>query len=281
VGVELGQFGVWIGLRALGDEGELGLASRVAEELGYGAIWVGGSPRLTDLRAALEGARRIVVASGIVNVWQYEPRELAAEFAELEADHPGRLLVGIGIGHPEATRSYARPLETMSRFIDGLDSASEPLPRERRCMAALGPRMLELSRERSLGAHPYFVPVEHTRYARGRLGPDALLAPELAVVVGEDPDRRRARAYAQLYLRLRNYTSNLERVGFAAEDVSGGGSDRLIDELVPRGTAAVVAAAARRHIEAGADHVCLQTVGVSGVPRSEWTALARELFAGG
>jgi probable F420-dependent oxidoreductase len=135
-------------------------------ELGFGTFWLGGSPRLTALRPLLEATDEIVVASGIVNVWQYEPAVLAAEYSELVRDFPDRVLLGIGIGHPEATSDYRRPLRAMQGFLHGLDAASESVPVAGRCVAALGPTMLELAAERSLGAHPYFVPVDHTRLAR-------------------------------------------------------------------------------------------------------------------
>ncbi|MEA2147973.1 MAG: hypothetical protein QOG59_3560, partial [Solirubrobacteraceae bacterium] len=151
-----------------------------------------------------------------------------------------------------------------------------------RCAAALGPKMLALAAEQSLGTHPYFVCVGHTRWARERLGPSPLLAPELACVLDEDvaAARATARAYAKMYLGLSNYTRALRNHGFSEADIADGGSDRLIDEVVPHGSAEQVAAAAREHLAAGADHVCLQTVGVTGVPRAEWTALAGALGLG-
>jgi probable F420-dependent oxidoreductase len=168
----------------------------------------------------------------------------------------------------------------MRAFLDGLDAADPPVPREERCLAALGPKMLELSAERSRGALSYFVPVEHTRFARERLGDGSLLATELACVLETDTERARqkAREYAQIYLGLRNYTSNLRRFGFTDEDIADGGSDRLIDAIVPHGTAGEIAAVARQHLDAGADHICLQAVGVSGIPREEWSALASALI---
>jgi probable F420-dependent oxidoreductase len=167
----------------------------------------------------------------------------------------------------------------MRAFLDVLDDADTPLPRDQRCLAALGPKMLELCRTRSRGAHTYFVPVAHTRAARAQLGDDALLAPELACVVDRDPEsaRAKARRYAQLYLGLGNYTNNLLRHGFTVDDIADGGSDRLIDAVIPHGGAEDIAAAAREHLDAGANHVCLQPVGASGIPREDWTALAREL----
>ena len=192
------------------------------------------------------------------------------------------MLLGIGIGHPEATSHYSQPLAAMQAFLDGLDSATAPVPRTRRCLAALGPKMLELSAERSLGAHTYFVPLDHTRAARELLGETPSLAPELACVLDDDVDsaRAKARAYAALYLGLRNYTNNLLNHGFSQQDIADGGSDRLIDAIIPHGGAREIAAAAREHLDAGADHVCLQTVGVTGTPRSQWTALASALDIG-
>jgi len=278
--MELTNYGVWTTQRALGSEERLGEAARVAERLGFGAIWLGGSPRLPQTRALLEASERIVVATGIVNVWQYEPALLAREYAQLSAEFPGRLLLGLGIGHPEATSAYERPLAKMRAFLDGLSGAPEPVPREAMCLAALGPRMLDLAAARTLGAHPYFTPVAHTRFARGRLGPGPLVAPELAVVLDSDRERARAtaRRYAHAYLRLRNYRSNLLRHGFDEGDVAGDGSDRLLDAVVPQGDAAALADAVRQHLDAGADHVCVQTVGVSGVPEREWGELAGALL---
>lgn len=232
------------------------------------------------MRPLLEATERLIVATGIVNVWGYQPERLAAEHAELAAAFPGRLLTGIGIGHPEATAEYARPLPTMREFLRGLDEAHLPVPPDQRCLAALGPKMLELSAERSRGSLTYFVPVEHTRFARERLGADAFLATELACVLDGDAERARekARDYARFYLGLRNYTGNLLRFGFTEQDLAQGGSDRLIDAVIPHGSSSDIAAVAREHLEAGADHVCLQPVGARGVPGEEWTALASELL---
>src|ERR1019366_1109471 len=205
------------------------------------------------------------------------------EHAELARAFPGRLLLGIGIGHPEATSDYSRPLSTMRQFFDGLDSAVTPVPRDERAVAALGPKMLDLCADRSLGTLTYFTPVEHTRFARERVGENGLVATELACVLDVDDDRARAtaREYAALYLGLRNYTTNLLRFGFTEQDIAGGGSDRLIDAIIPHGTAEEIAAVAREHLDAGANHVCLQTVGISGIPREQWTAVAAALIRWG
>jgi probable F420-dependent oxidoreductase len=276
--MRLTEVGVWTSYRAIG-ESNAGEAAKLVEALGFGVFWLGGSPLLPTVAPLLDATDTLIVATGVVNVWQNEPATVAAEHHELTQSFPGRLLLGIGIGHPEATSHYSSPLATMRDFFDGLDSADTPVPRDERCAAALGPKMLELSAQRSLGAHSYFTPVQHTRFARERVGTGALLAPELACVLDTDADRARAKAreYAAIYLSLRNYTSNLLRFGFTDQDIADGGSDRLIDAIIPHGTPDEIVAAAREHLDAGADHVCLQPVGVSGIPREEWTALAAAL----
>ena len=276
--MKLSEIGIWTSYRAIGEE-NAGEAARLVEDLGYGAFWLGGSPRLVTVRPLLAATEHLTVATGIVNVWQHEPATLAAEYAALADDFSGRLLVGIGIGHPEATSDYSRPLSTMRAFLDGLDGADPSLPRDERILAALRPKMLGLARERARGAHSYFVPVEHTRAARKLLGDDAVLAPELACVLDPDPVRGQsvARKYAASYLRLRNYTSNLLAFGFTEHDIADGGSDRLIDAIVPHGTAEEIVPVVRAHLDAGANHVCLQAAGVDGIPREEWSALASAL----
>ena len=276
--MQLQKIGIWTTYHAIGEE-HAASAAELGEELGYGAFWLGGSPRLPTVRPLLEASEQLVIATGIVNVWQYEAAELAYEYAALAEEFSDRLLLGIGVGHPEATSEYAKPLTKMRGFLDGLDAAQFSVPSAERCLAALGPKMLELSATRARGAIPYFTPVEHTRFARRLMGERALLAPELACVLDTDTAsaREKARVYAKTYLGLSNYTSNLLKFGFTEQDISGGGSDRLIDAIVPHGSAEQIAAVAREHLDAGADHVCLQPVGVSGIPREEWTALASAL----
>ena len=278
--MNLGTIGVWTSYRPFGIE-RAGEAAKLVEQLGYGAWWVGGSPKVPAIRPILEATTTLTAATGILNVWANEPAETAAQDAELRAEFPGRFVLGIGIGHPEATSDYRRPLKAMREFLDGLDSSPAPPPVQERCLAALRPRMLELARERSAGAHTYFVPVEHTRTARERLGAGALLAPELACVVGTDPVRARevARGYAKLYLGLSNYTKNLLDLGYTEADIADGGSDRLIDAVIPHGSAEEIAEVVRAHLDAGADHVCLQPLGEEGIPRESWTALARVLLS--
>jgi probable F420-dependent oxidoreductase len=263
--MEIGTIGVWRSKR----HGTSGLDE--IEALGYGAFWLGGSPSLAETRPYLEATTNLPIATGILNIWQHDPQDVAREFAGF----PERFLLGIGVGHPEATSDYTRPLKAMRDFFDGLE-----LPKDRLVAAALGPKMLDLAKERSLGTHPYFIDAQHTRFARERLGAGALVAPEVAVVVEQDAERARtiAREYAQTYLGLRNYTSNLLKFGYTERDIDNGGSDRLIDAVIPHGGAGQVADAVRAHLEAGADHVCIQPLGHGSHPADDYRALAEELL---
>jgi probable F420-dependent oxidoreductase len=271
----LGRIGIW----RRHPEGADGLAE--LEQLGYGTLWLGVSPGLADVRPYLESTRTLTIATGILNVWRHDPADVAAAHGRLNDEFGGRFLLGIGIGHPEVTSEYRKPLPTMRAFLDGLDAAERPVPRDQRAVAALGPKMLDLAAERSLGAHPYFTPPEHTRFARERVGQGVLVAPEVTVVVEPDTDTARelARAFAARYLALTNYTANLLRHGFTEDDLADGGSDRLIDAVIPHGSAEQVAEAVQAHFDAGADHVCLQPVGHGGVPLEDYRALARALIA--
>jgi probable F420-dependent oxidoreductase len=277
--MDIGEIGVWTSYRPFGVE-RVGEAAKLVEQLGYAAWWVGGSPHVPDIRPVLEATSSLVSATGILNVWSNEPSDTAEADAALRADFPGRFVLGIGIGHPEATSDYRRPLSSMRAFLDGLDGSPTAPPVAERCLAALGPKMLDLAGERTAGTHSYFVPVEHTRFARERLGPDKLVAPELACVIDTDPVRAKAvaRDFAELYLGLRNYTNNLLDFGFTEQDIANGGSDRLIDAVIPQGSAEQIAEVVRAHLDAGADHVCLQPLGEEGVPRESWTALANVLI---
>jgi probable F420-dependent oxidoreductase len=270
---KLGRLGIW--RRRM--DGTDGLAD--IEAAGYTAVWVGASPSVEQARPFLEASAGMTVATGILNVWQHDPGAVAAAHAETTDAFAGRFVLGLGIGHPEATAEYKSPLATMREFLDGLDAAPRPVPQEERVLAALGPRMLDLARERAGGAHTYFVTPQHTSAARAALGPDRLLAPEVAVVVEPDPEaaRRIAREYARTYLGLTNYTANLQRFGYTENDVAGGGSDRLIDAVIPHGTADEVAAALRAHLDAGADHVAVQALGHGPSPVEDLRAIAAAL----
>jgi probable F420-dependent oxidoreductase len=213
-------------------------------------------------------------------MWTNDPAGIAESYQRIAARHGDRFLLGIGIGHPEATSDYSKPLTRMREFFDGLDAADPPVPVEERIAAALGPKMLDLAAERSLGTHPYFTTPDHTRFARERSGPDKVVAPELAVVLETDAEtaRARAREYASVYLGLSNYTSNLLRFGFEERDIADGGSDRLIDAVIPHGSAEQIAEAVRAHLDAGADHVCLQPLGHGPLPLDDYRALADVLL---
>jgi probable F420-dependent oxidoreductase len=277
--VDLGKIGVWTSYRPFGVE-RVGETAKLVEQLGFGTWWVGGSPHVPDVRPVLEGTSTLAVATGILNVWANDPAETAAADAALRADFPGRFMLGIGIGHREATSDYWKPLTTMRAFLDGLDASDTPPPVDARCLAALGPKMLDLARERTAGTHTYFVAVDHTRAAGERLGPGKLIAPELACVVDMDPVRAKAiaRDYAKHYLGLRNYVRALLQFGFTEDDVANGGSDRLIDAVIPQGSAEAIAEVVHAHLEAGAEHVCVQPLGEDGIPRNDWTALAKALI---
>jgi probable F420-dependent oxidoreductase len=276
---ELGQYGIFRGVTKLSPEQAAQL-----EQLGYGALWIGGSPDgdLRKIEELLDATKTITVATGIVNTWKDDPATVGASYHRIEAKHPGRFLLGVGVGHPEATGArYSKPYEALVTYMDGLDEAGVPV--ERRLLAALGPKVLKLSADRSLGAHPYRVPVEHTARARGILGPDVLLAPEHKVVMEADPTAARLigrPAVDKPYLGLVNYTNNLRTLGFDDSDLLNGGSDRLIDALVAHGEPAAVVAKLNGHLEAGANHVPINLLTDGDAdPMPGWTALAGALFA--
>jgi probable F420-dependent oxidoreductase len=274
--VQLGRIGIWQRRHEVSAE-----AAQEIEALGYSALWLGSDPSVMDARPYLEQSSKLIVATSILNIWQHEPADVAAQHAELTSDFPGRFMLGIGVGHPEAIGAYEKPLAKMSAFFDGLDAAERPVPKGQRVAAALGPKMLDLTAERTLGAIPYFVTPEHTRFARERMGAGALLAPEVAVVVDPDPEtaRAKARKYAAGYLRATNYVRNLERLGFGERDIADGGSDELIDAVIPHGSPEAIAEAVEAHFDAGADHVCLQPVGHDHPPLDDYRSLAGTLVA--
>ncbi|KAA9150061.1 TIGR03620 family F420-dependent LLM class oxidoreductase [Microbacterium lushaniae] len=261
----LGQLGVW----ARVSEVDVAFA-REAERLGYGTVWLGGSPS-ADLQRAeevLDGTESVVVATGIVNIWRDEAAELADAYHRIVARHPGRLVLGIGSGHREATPHRTKPLQAMADYLDVLDERGVPI--EDRVLSALGPRMLALAAERSGGTHPYLTVPSQTAEARAALGPDKLVAPEQTVVLDADVDaaRRAGRAFLRRYLQLTNYTGNMRRAGFTEADVAGEGSDELIDRIVVHGEAPDLVRAVRAHLEAGADHVCVQVQPDEDAPRA-------------
>jgi probable F420-dependent oxidoreductase len=281
--IDVGRFGVWSSALRVEDEAEALDAAAELDELGYGAIWLPGRGDDVFVRAgAVLGATgRIAVATGIVNVWRTPAEEAAREQGELQGAHPGRFLLGLGISHGPLVEEYRTPLRVMGDYLDELDQRG--VPRGERALAALAPRMLELARDRSAGSHTYLVPVEHTRRAREALGPDALLAVEVGVVLEPDPARARslAQAHLETYLRFPNYVNNWFRSGFSEADAEGGCSDRLVDALVAWGDPAAIARRVEEHHEAGADHVCVQvlTQKTQSFHREAWRELAGALLA--
>ncbi|WP_232664439.1 LLM class F420-dependent oxidoreductase [Pseudonocardia sp. TRM90224] len=261
--IALGRYGIWLRKEHLTPA----LAKEI-ESLGFGAIWIGSSPPgdLAIAEAAIAATERLVVATGIVNMWATPAAEVAASYHRIETAHPGRFLLGVGIGHPEQTTEYRSPYTTIVEYLDELDAAEVPV--EHRALAALGPKVLQLAAERSAGAHPYLTTPEHTREARAQLGAGVLLAPEHKIVLDTDVDRARSigRPYVDRpYLHLRNYRSNLQRLGWSTDDLDNGGSDALIDALVAHGDAASIAARLDQHLDAGADHVTIQVLGDNAI----------------
>jgi probable F420-dependent oxidoreductase len=281
---DLGRYGVWwSGSWHDAEDPDANVASEL-ESLGYGTLWSSGgfetglAPRFGELLAATESA---TVASGIVSIWTTTPEDVAGEVVDLEDGYEGRFLFGIGASHSVIVSDYARPYSRMVEYLDGLDALERTVPREQRVLAALAPRMLELAKDRAAGAHPYFVPVEHTTFAREALGPGPVLATEVALVLETDRTAALAlaRQYASIYLPLPNYANNLRRFGYTDHDIEGGGSDRLIEAVIPWGDAETVAGRVRAHLDAGADHVCIQVVAdFHTFPLAQYRDLAPALF---
>ncbi|WCB96221.1 hypothetical protein DSM104299_04977 [Baekduia alba] len=274
---QLGRVGVWLGPIGRASWPEARAAARRIEALGYGALWISETPSAREPfahAALLLGAtERMTIATGIASIWSRDALAARNGALGLAEAYPGRFTLGLGVSHAPAVQlrgqDYNKPLTAMRTYLDGFDAApysgaqpSVPVPV---VLAALRPKMLELSRDRTAGAHPYFVPVEHTAIARERLGPDPVLAPEVAVVLESDPvaARERARRYMAMYLQLPNYTNNLRDLGWSDDDVADGGSDALVDAIIGWGDVDRVAAFVQAHLDAGADHVCVQPVGTS------------------
>lgn len=270
--MELGRMGIWN--RAVAeDEARSREAAAELDELGYGAVWIGGSPPVSAAENVLAATHRLVVATGILNIWQHEPGDVAAQAKAANDKFDGRFLLGLGASHGPAVPNYAKPLSKMREFLAGLDAANHP--KRERVLAALGPKMLELSAQQAAGAHPYLVTPEHTARARGILGAGPLLAPELKAVLTNDVAKGReiARDHLQIYLQLPNYVNSLRTLGFDDTDFADGGSDRFVDGTVAIGDEDVIADRLQQHLDAGADHVCVQVLG-DPLPLAEWRALS-------
>ena len=291
--VDLGRIGVWTHTL---DQQQIGAAQEAVgqlEAMGFGAVWIPesvGREAMSSAALLLAGGEHIVVATGIANLWARDAMSMAAGQKTILSAYPDRFLLGIGVSHKRAIeglrgQTYDKPLATMRAYLDAMDEAvffaAQPPSEPERVLAALGPKMLELARDRAGGAHPYFVPVEHTAFAREALGPGPRLAPEQAVVLETDPSTARevARSHMKTYLGLPNYTNNLRRFGFDDDDLAGEGSDRLVDAIVAWGTTDVVVARIQAHFDAGADHVCIQVVDTDlrALPLRQWRELAGAL----
>ena len=266
--MQLPPIGIWSAVFRQETPEVLKAATEV-EDLGYGAIWMPGQQHAglaEHLHNLLKATRRAVVATGIVSIWTHPPAATAAMHHTLEQAFPDRFLLGIGISHQRSVEaagmSYEKPLQHLRAYLDELDAASSPVPVDERILASLGPLSLKLSRDRSLGTHPYFMPVEHTRISRAAVGPGKIVAPEQMVILETEPGRARtiARAAADRYLHAPNYVNNLLKLGYTDADVANGGSDRLIDDLIAWGAPEKIAARIAEHHAAGADHVCIQVL---------------------
>ena len=284
-----GPVGLWTGALDALDVAAARDQVAALDEQGWDALWFGeayGREAFTAAALHLGAASRMAVATGIASIYGRDAVAANAASRTLAAAYPGRFLMGLGVSHaPLVERmrghSYGRPLAAMRDYLDALDAApyfaaggESPAPR---VLAALGPRMLELARDRAQGAHPYLVTPEHTAFAREVLGAGPMLAVEQAVVLTDDPEvvRRRAHWHLEIYTGLPNYRASWERQGFGADDFVRGGSDRLKAAMVVAGEEAV-AARVGEHLAAGADHVCLQVLGDDAftVPRDDWARLA-------
>jgi probable F420-dependent oxidoreductase len=254
---ELGRYGVWTAGPVTPDQ------AVEIEKLGYGALWVGASPAadLAFVEPILEQTENLQVATGIVNIWSAPADDVAESYHRIEKAYPGRFLLGVGVGHPERTDEYTKPYEALVNYLDALDAKT--VPTSRRVIAALGPKVLKLARDRSAGAHPYLTTPEHTAQARELVGNTVFLAPEHKVVVTTDAEQARelGRKTVGFYLDLSNYVNNWRRLGFTADDVTKPGSDKLIDSVVAHGTAEEIATRLGEHLDAGADHVAIQVLG--------------------
>ncbi|MEV4618698.1 TIGR03620 family F420-dependent LLM class oxidoreductase [Asanoa sp. NPDC049573] len=281
----IGPIGVWSREFRNDDPSAAGVlrdAAAELEALGYGAVWIGGSPGTAAARPLLDATTRLVVATGILSVWEHDAAEVAAETAALDEHYQHRFVLGLGVSHGHIVTGYEKPYAKMVDYLDALDTTG--MAAERRVLAALGPKMLRLAAERSAGAHPYMAPLAHTVTARATLGAGPLLAPEVNVVLEREPEvaRAAARAHVKPYLELMpNYTNNMRRYGFTDDDIRDGGSDRLIDSLYLWGDEERIRERVAEFHAAGADHLAIQVVRAApddSPPMSEYRRLAAALI---
>jgi probable F420-dependent oxidoreductase len=276
--------GVWSPELRYGDAARVTELAAELESLGFSALWVpdvGGDlfPALDRLLAATS---TVTIATGILNVWMHDATDTASWWTGLHDDATRRrVLLGLGASHAALIgETWRRPLSVVRDYLDALDGA-DAVPPASRCLAALGPKMLELARDRTAGAHPYLATPDHTARAREILGPDALLAPEQGVILDADVARARevARRNVQGYAQLSNYANNWRRSGFTDDDIEQV-SDRLVDALIVCGDIDTIAARVAAHRDAGADHVCIQVISEdprAPVPAATWRELAAAL----
>ncbi len=290
--MDIGRIGIWTAVLDQHPAARAQEAAAEVEALGYGALWFPeamGREAFTNAAVLLAGTTRLVIATGIANIWVRDATAMAAAQKTLHDAYPERFLLGMGVSHAPLVgmrgHDYGKPLSAMRRYLDAMDQApfiayANPTA-PKRVVAALAPKMLALAAERAWGSHPYFVPPEHTSEARAAMGPRALLAPEQAVVLETDAATARtiARQHMAMYLTLPNYVNNLHRLGFGPDDVANGGSDRLVDAIVAWGDVDAVVQRVRAHHDAGADHVCLQVLDADprAVPLPQWRELAAAL----
>ena len=286
--MNLSGVGLWSSQLRYGNPDEAAEAAAELDGLGFTALWIPdvGGPVLDSVDNLLAATEKTVIATGILNLWMHEPAEVAARYAALTETHGERFLLGIGVSHAPLIDSkepgrYRKPLAATKAFLDGIDASPQPVPTANRVLAALGPKMLQLSATRAGGAHPYLTVPEHTRQAREVLGPAAMLLPEQTVLLTEDRDQAREIGIPWLrsYLALPNYANNLLRLGFTEDDVSSV-SDRLFDGLIAWGDEDAVRRRVQEHLDAGADHVCVQvlTADPREFPREQWRRLAEALL---
>lgn len=288
---DLGRLGIWARELRFGARDDMCAGAAELEQLGFGAIWVPGGydgPLLEICAEQLAATSEIAVATGILNVFGHDPADVAREHAGIDERFSGRFLLGIGVGHAkfldaEAQERSRRPLAVISEYLDALERHAPAGTAPARAVAALAPRMVQLAKERTLGIHPYMVPVEHTAEVRAALGAGPLVLTELSVVLGDDLFELRARAREDLalYLTLPNYVRTWERLGYGGDDLADGGSDRLVDALYALGSVSQVGERVGEHLAAGADHVCLRVVtnapmlgADEPLPRAQWRQLA-------
>jgi probable F420-dependent oxidoreductase len=287
--MDIGRIGIWTAVLDQHPAARAQEAAAELEALGYRALWFPeavGREAFTNAALLLAGTRRLVVATGIANIWVRDATAMAAAQKTLAEAYPDRFLLGMGVSHAPLVgmrgHDYGKPLSAMRRYLDAMDAAPfvaiGPAAPPKRVIAALAPKMLALAAERAWGSHPYFVPPEHTARARAALGAGPLLAPEQAVVLETDAATARtiARGHMAMYLTLPNYVNNLKRLGFTDDDVAHGGSDRLVDAVVVWGDLEAVRRRIQAHHDAGADHVCLQALDAdpSALPLRQWRELA-------